>query len=93
MRDELILLPYLLVLLWDGLYFSKDNFYSSFTFGKELSEKIFIIPPKRVRYLSEISENKLFIDLTAYSDIQEFLITSDILISDYSSVVFDYSIY
>lgn len=41
---------------------------------------------------SEIYENKLFIDLTAYSDIQEFLITSDILISDYSSVVFDYSI-
>ncbi len=30
MRDELILLPYLLVLLWDGLYFSKDNFWDNF---------------------------------------------------------------
>lgn len=30
MRDELILLPYLLVLLWDGLYFSKDNFWDGF---------------------------------------------------------------
>ncbi|MBI1185433.1 methylmalonyl-CoA mutase [bacterium] len=31
----------------------KSNFHSE----KEMSEKIFIIPPKRVRYLSEIAEN------------------------------------
>ena len=37
--------------------FSNNNFSSSFTFAKEISEKIFIIPPKRVRYLSEISES------------------------------------
>ena len=30
---------------------------SSFDLGKGMSEKIYIIPPKRVRYLSEISEN------------------------------------
>jgi len=30
---------------------------SSFTITKEMSEKVFIIPPARTRYLSEISEN------------------------------------
>ena len=30
---------------------------SDFTISKEMSEKIYIIPPKRTRYLSEISEN------------------------------------
>jgi len=30
---------------------------SSFTITKEMSEKIFVIPPSRTRYLSEISEN------------------------------------
>jgi methylmalonyl-CoA mutase len=30
---------------------------STFTISKEMSEKIFIIPPSRTRYLSEISEN------------------------------------
>lgn len=30
--------------------------HSSFESGEEMSEKIFIIPPKRVRYLSEIAE-------------------------------------
>ena len=30
---------------------------SSFTISKEMSEKIFVIPPARTRYLSEISEN------------------------------------
>ena len=33
------------------------NFNSSFEITDEMSEKIFVIPPKRVRYLSEISEN------------------------------------
>jgi len=36
---------------------TKVNFESKFSAENEMSEKIFIIPPKRVRYLSEISEN------------------------------------
>ena len=36
---------------------SKTDFSSSFKFNKELTEKVFIIPPDRVRYLSEIAEN------------------------------------
>jgi len=34
-----------------------SNFASKFAATDEMSEKIFIIPPKRVRYLSEISDN------------------------------------
>lgn len=33
------------------------NLHSSFQITKEMSEKIFVIPPDRTRYLSEISEN------------------------------------
>ena len=33
------------------------NLKSTFTITKEMSEKIFVIPPARTRYLSEISEN------------------------------------
>ena len=33
------------------------NFESSFTLSQEISEKQFIIPPNRTRYLSEITEN------------------------------------
>lgn len=29
MRPELLFIPYLIVLLWDGLYFSKDDFWTS----------------------------------------------------------------
>ena len=36
---------------------TKAELKSSFASANELSEKIFIIPPARVRYLSEISEN------------------------------------
>ncbi|MBD80706.1 MAG: methylmalonyl-CoA mutase [Crocinitomicaceae bacterium] len=36
---------------------SKANLESNFKITNEMSEKIFIIPPKRTRYLSEISEN------------------------------------
>jgi len=34
-----------------------DNLNSSFQSGGEMSEKVYIIPPKRVRYLSEITDN------------------------------------
>ena len=37
--------------------FSSNNLNLRFTLENDISEKIFIIPPKRVRYLSEISEN------------------------------------
>jgi methylmalonyl-CoA mutase len=33
------------------------DFNSSFEISREMSEKVFIVPPGRVRYLSEISEN------------------------------------
>ncbi len=33
------------------------DLHSTFEITKEMSEKIFVIPPKRTRYLSEISEN------------------------------------
>jgi isobutyryl-CoA mutase len=36
---------------------TKANLQSSFMNSDEMSEKVFIIPPARVRYLSEISEN------------------------------------
>ena len=34
-----------------------SKFHSKFHISKEMSEKIFVIPPNRTRYLSEISEN------------------------------------
>jgi len=36
---------------------TKGNYQSQFEITHEMSEKIFVIPPKRVRYLSEIAEN------------------------------------
>jgi isobutyryl-CoA mutase len=36
---------------------TEASLQSSFTITKEMSEKIFVIPPARTRYLSEISEN------------------------------------
>ncbi|WDF64773.1 methylmalonyl-CoA mutase family protein [Flavobacterium sp. KACC 22763] len=40
---------------------------STFTITKEMSEKIFVIPPGRTRYLSEIAENNRSYDETAIS--------------------------
>ena len=36
---------------------TKTNLKSSFAVSKEMSEKIFVIPPARIRYLSEITES------------------------------------
>jgi methylmalonyl-CoA mutase len=36
---------------------TKTNLQSTFAITREMSEKIFVIPPHRTRYLSEISEN------------------------------------
>jgi len=41
-----------------------DDLKSTFEISKEMSEKIFVIPPSRVRYLSEISENNRAYDKT-----------------------------
>ena len=46
------------------------DFKSNFQITNDVSEKIFVIPPKRVRYLSEISENNRMYDKWA-NDQQE----------------------
>ncbi|MCY2688483.1 methylmalonyl-CoA mutase family protein [Salinimicrobium sp. TH3] len=43
------------------------HFNSTFNISKEMSEKIFVIPPNRTRYLSEISENNRSYDEKAAS--------------------------
>ena len=43
------------------------NLNSTFEISRENSEKIFIIPPKRTRYLSEIAENNRSYDEKAAS--------------------------
>ena len=44
---------------------TEANFESTFSATDELSEKIFVIPPARTRYLSEIAENNRSYDDTA----------------------------
>jgi len=43
---------------------------SSFTISKEMSEKIFVIPPSRTRYLSEIAENNRAYDKTSKQQVE-----------------------
>ena len=43
---------------------------SSFTITKEMSEKIFVIPPSRTRYLSEIAENNRAYDKTVDNQVE-----------------------
>ncbi|WP_299245759.1 methylmalonyl-CoA mutase family protein [uncultured Aquimarina sp.] len=43
---------------------------SDFHISKEMSEKIFVIPPSRTRYLSEISENNRAYDKTADAQVE-----------------------
>ncbi|GAB4257812.1 MAG: methylmalonyl-CoA mutase family protein [Vicingaceae bacterium] len=38
------------------------DLHSTFTISKEMSEKVYVIPPKRTRYLSEIAENNRHYD-------------------------------
>ncbi|RZJ69808.1 methylmalonyl-CoA mutase family protein [Flavobacterium sp.] len=44
---------------------TKSGLESSFQISKEMSEKIFVIPPGRTRYLSEIAENNRKYDASA----------------------------
>ena len=41
---------------------TESSLVSNFQITREMSEKIFVIPPERTRYLSEISENNRFYD-------------------------------
>lgn len=43
---------------------------STFEISKEMSEKIFVIPPARTRYLSEIAENNRAYDKTANAQVE-----------------------
>ncbi|HSD14210.1 MAG TPA: methylmalonyl-CoA mutase family protein [Flavobacterium sp.] len=45
------------------------DLHSTFEITREMSEKIFVIPPHRTRYLSEISENNRKYDETAVSQV------------------------
>ncbi|MCB0446546.1 MAG: methylmalonyl-CoA mutase, partial [Gelidibacter sp.] len=47
-----------------------SNLKSSFKISKEMSEKIFVIPPSRTRYLSEIAENNRAYDKTANEQVE-----------------------
>lgn len=51
------------------------NFNSTFHISREMSEKIFVIPPNRTRYLSEISENNRAYDekATAQAEVAQKL--------------------
>ena len=46
------------------------NLKSSYKISEEMSEKIFVIPPSRVRYLSEISENNRNYDATVIEQVE-----------------------
>ena len=43
---------------------------SSFEISREMSEKVFVIPPNRTRYLSEIAENNRAYDKTAKTQVE-----------------------
>ncbi|MUP44236.1 methylmalonyl-CoA mutase [Gramella sp. BOM4] len=49
---------------------TKAGLSSTFEISKEMSEKIFVIPPKRTRYLSEIAENNRSYDDKARSQVE-----------------------
>ena len=49
---------------------TKSGLSSTFEISKEMSEKIFVIPPKRTRYLSEIAENNRSYDEKASSQVE-----------------------
>ncbi|WCO02680.1 methylmalonyl-CoA mutase family protein [Psychroserpens ponticola] len=49
---------------------TKTDLQSTFLISDEMSEKIFVIPPARTRYLSEIAENNRAYDKTANNQIE-----------------------
>ena len=57
--------------------FSTKDFKSSYTLENDISEKIFIIPPNRVRYLSEISEKNRNFDKILESQFKLLIVFTD----------------
>src|SRR5690606_25035822 len=49
---------------------TKADLKSTFTISEEMSEKIFVIPPARTRYLSEIAESNRAYDKTASEQVE-----------------------
>lgn len=49
---------------------TEADLHSTFEITREMSEKIFVIPPHRTRYLSEISENNRKYDETVLSQVE-----------------------
>ena len=49
---------------------TNSNLKSTFEISHEISEKVFVIPPQRTRYLSEIAENNRKYDVTALSQVE-----------------------
>lgn len=49
---------------------AESDLKSTFEISKEMSEKIFVIPPSRTRYLSEIAESNRAYDKTADSQVE-----------------------
>jgi methylmalonyl-CoA mutase len=49
---------------------TKSDLLSTFEVSHEMSEKIFVIPPHRTRYLSEIAENNRKYDATALTQVE-----------------------
>ncbi len=49
---------------------TESDLKSTFEISKEMSEKIFVIPPARTRYLSEISENNRAYDKTCNEQVE-----------------------
>lgn len=61
---------------------------------KKLSDKYILLfrAHYEVAKVMGIEENEFIYDMTAYPDLNELMIASDLLISDYSSIFFDYSL-
>lgn len=49
---------------------TNSDLNSTFEISHEMSEKVFVIPPQRTRYLSEIAENNRKYDATALSQVE-----------------------
>jgi methylmalonyl-CoA mutase len=49
---------------------TNSDLVSTFEISHEMSEKIFVIPPHRTRYLSEIAENNRKYDATAFTQVE-----------------------
>src|SRR5699024_10923852 len=48
--------------------------------------------PHLLSVSNELTENDYVVNVTTYDDIQELLLIADMLISDYSSLIFDYAL-